>query len=58
MCGEGLQVCFGGSLFVFIVLLVCSTGFVELCVVDGGGFMVQASCRLCFVFLSFCEVLF
>ena len=48
----------GVSLFVVSVLLMCSAGVVELCVVDGGGFMVWASCRLCCVFLWFCKISF
>ena len=41
------------SLFILSVLLVCSAGVVELCVVGGGGFIVWASCRLCSVFFRF-----
>ena len=52
MCvGEVRRLVLGGSLFVFIVLLVCSARVVELGVVDGGGFLVFASCWLCFVFV-------
>jgi hypothetical protein len=42
----------GVSLLVFSVLFVCSAWVVE-CVVDGGGFMIWASCRLCCVFFRF-----
>ncbi len=48
---------FGGSLFVFIVLLVCSARVVELGAVSVGRFMVWATCWLCCVF-SFCEIFF
>ena len=39
----------GLSWFVFSVLFECFAGDVE-CVVDGGGFMVWASCHLCSIF--------
>ena len=58
VCVEGgLQGFLGVSLFVFSVLLVCSAGVVEMCFVDGSGFMVWASCQLYCVF-SFCKILF
>jgi hypothetical protein len=54
MCmGEIHMSVFGGSLFVFIVLLVCSARVVELGVVSVGGFMMWATCRLCCVFCRF-----
>ena len=59
MCvGDVCRIVLGGSVFVFIVLLVYSAGVVELCVVDGNGFVVWASCRLCFFifrFVTFCS---
>ena len=54
MCvGEVCGSVFGGSLFVFIVLLVCSAEVVVLSVVSVGGFMVWATCWLCCVFYRF-----
>jgi hypothetical protein len=40
----------GESLFDVVVYLVCSAWAVDLCVVGGGGFMVRASGRSCWVF--------
>jgi len=49
---------FGGSLFAFIVLLVCSARVVEWGVVSVGGFMVWATCRLCCIFCRFVRFCF
>ena len=53
VCEGGLQVCFWRSMFVFIVLLVCSAKFVELGAVSVCGFVVWTTCCLCCVFFVF-----